>query len=71
MRCMLLANIDVQQHFANGTQGRAIFWSPSAVEKRKPLPATREDISIRFVKEASRTKPAITHGFDFIDVNPR
>ena len=71
MRVMLLANIDVDQHFANGTQGRAIFWTPGSSGGRAPLRATHGEISLRIAKESSRKKPDMTYGFDYIDVKPR
>ena len=71
MRIMLLANLDIDQHFANGTQGRAIFWTPGHSDGRVPIRATNLEVGLRFVKEASRSKPQMTYGFDYIDVKPR
>ncbi len=71
MRVMLLANIDVDQRFANGTQGRAIFWEPGNLSGRAPLRATHGEVSVRFAKESSRRKPTMAYGFDHIDVKPR
>ena len=71
MRVMLLANIDVDQHFANGTQGRLLCWSPGEVEGRGALPATRSDITARFAKETSLQKRDMLIEVDYIDVKPR
>ena len=71
MRVMLLANIDMDQHFANGTQGRLLYWSPSKVEGRAPLSAMRGDISVRFAKEASIHKENMSIEVDFLDIKPR
>jgi len=51
MRCMLVSNLDVQQAFANGTQGRVVHWHPGATERRRyALPASHPELLCRFVK---------------------
>ena len=64
MRVMLLANLYVEQRFANGTQGRLLYWRPGRVLDGKPLHASDPELVARFVKEAS-------HGNDFTDVEAK
>ena len=52
MRCMLSANLAVDQRFANGTQGRLLHWSPE-VDVKKAVPASHPDLGARFVKESA------------------
>ena len=35
MRAMLISNLDVDQRFANGTQGRLLNWHPGATESKR------------------------------------
>ena len=43
--------------FANGTQGRVLFWYPEqAKEKRKQVPSSFHHLYVRFVKESSLCK---------------
>ncbi len=43
--------------FANGTQGRVMFWYPEqAKEKRKQVPSSFHHLYVRFVKESSLGK---------------
>jgi hypothetical protein len=69
MRVMLISNIDVKQRFANGTQGRLLYWHPGFVEKSKFLPASHPDLLVRFVKEnayaAQRELVEEVHFMDF------
>ena len=67
MRAMLVANIDVENRFANGTQGRIVQWSPDLgiasapkLGKRKKLgpeddtprvTAGDAEVMVRFVHE--------------------
>ena len=63
MRAMLVANIAVDQRFANGTQGRVLHWSPDAVAKTsKAVPAYSPEVLVRFCKESSTTKADMTSG---------
>ena len=63
MRAMLVANIAVDQRFANGTQGRVLHWSPDAVAKAsKAVPAYSPEVLVRFCKESSTTKAEMTPG---------
>ena len=58
MRTMLTSNIDVEQLFANGTQGRLLCWHPGGEsgQKRRKIAASHADFSCRFVKENSMNK---------------
>ena len=72
MRAMLVANLDVEHRFANGTQGRCLEWNPAQVSgKRKALPASHPELYVRFAKEASLRKSEMFSGFDYIDIAPR
>ena len=63
MRAMLIANIAVDQRFANGTQGRALHWSPDAAAKTsKAVPTYSPEVLVRFCKESSTTEPEMTPG---------
>ena len=63
MRAMLVANIAVDQRFANGTQGRVLHWSPHAAAKTsKAVPAYSPEILVRFCKESSTTKAEMMSG---------
>ena len=49
--------MDVQQRFANGTQGRLLSWFPDNLpQKRTAISASCPELTTRFVKEASMTK---------------
>ena len=57
MRVMIVANIAVDERFANGTQGRLLHWHPGATEsKRRALPSYCMDLLARFCKESSLSK---------------
>jgi hypothetical protein len=56
MRVMLNSNIAVENRFANGTQGRLIYWEPGQVEAKKAIPSTWFGLMARFVKETSANK---------------
>ena len=72
MRCMLTSNLAVDQRFANGTQGRLLYWSPSHVESKKALPSTDGRLMARFVKESSlKSRSQLLPDIDFMDVQPR
>ena len=69
---MLVSNLDVQQRFANGTQGRLLYWYPDRLpEKRKCVSASCPDLTARFMKETSMTKTEMLADIDFVDVNAR
>ncbi len=57
MRVMLISNVDVENRFANGTQGRIFCWHPGSVGRRgggmKALDADHPNLSVKFVKELS------------------
>ena len=72
MRCMLVSNLAVDQRFANGTQGRIMYWHPAEVmQKRKALPASHPELMARFVKEASLTKTELLADLDHMDITAR
>ena len=71
MRVMLNANIHVEQRFANGTQGRLLWWRPRDVLGGKPLPASDPELIVRFAKESSHGKRHTFPNIDFIDVECR
>ena len=52
MRVMLVSNVDVPR-FANGTQGRLLYWHPGFVEKGKALLASHPELLARFVRESA------------------
>lgn len=72
MRVMLVSNLDVEQRFANGTQGRLLYWYPDKLETtRKIVTAACPGLMCRFVKEASVAKSSYQADIDFIDVTVR
>ena len=72
MRVMLVSNLDVQQRFANGTQGRLLYWFPDKLpQKRKAISASCPDLTARFMKETSMTKTEMLADIDFVDVTAR
>ena len=72
MRTMLVSNLDVQQRFANGTQGRLLSWFPNRLpQKRKAVSASCPELTARFVKESAMNKREMLADVDFMDVNVR
>jgi hypothetical protein len=72
MRVMLIANVDVKQRFANGTQGRLLWWHPGSVERRKALPSSHPELLARFAKESAfANKGELLQEVDFMDVTAR
>ena len=79
MRAMLVANIDVENRFANGTQGRIVQWSPEVVQsedkddKAPTVNATDAEVMVRFVHEHALrdSRRNWMSGIDFIDIMPR
>jgi len=72
MRVMLVSNLDVQQRFANGTQGRLLYWFPDKLpQKRKAISASCPDLTARFMKETSMSKSEMLADIDFVDVTVR
>ena len=53
MRVMLISNVDVKQRFANGTQGRLLYWHPGFVENGQALLSSHPELLVRFVKETA------------------
>ena len=69
---MLVSNLAVDQRFANGTQGRMMFWHPGATEsKRQCLPASHPELMARFVKESSLDKTELLPDVDHMDLEAR
>ncbi len=57
---------------ANGTQGRLLTWHPGKVQhQKKAISAACPELSCRFAKEASASKPEMLADIDFVDVNVR
>ena len=71
MRAMLVSNIDVDQRFANGTQGRLMYWVPEKNQRGKALYSSHPELSVRFVKEASLQKREMFPDIDHVDVPAR
>ena len=71
MRVMLVSNLAVDQRFANGTQGRLLYWHPASVESKKALPASHPELLARFAKESSMHKREMYPEIDHIDVTAR
>ena len=71
MRAMLVANLDVEQRFANGTQGRLMQWSPERSQRGKALYSSHPELSVRFVKESSLRKREMFPDIDHMDVPVR
>ena len=72
MRCMLISNLAVDQRFANGTQGRLLYWSPGQVESKRALSSTHIGLMARFVKESSmKARAELLPDIDFMDVQAR
>ncbi len=72
MRVMLISNHDVERRFANGSQGRLLTWHPGKVQQqKKAISAACHELSCRFAKEASATKPEMLADIDFLDVTVR
>ena len=71
MRAMLVSNHDVEQRFANGTQGRLMQWTPEAARKGKSLYSSHRELSVRFVKESSLQKREMFPDIDHVDIPAR
>ena len=62
MRTMLVSNLAVQERFANGTQGRLMFWHPTTCTKRKAIYSSRPELLARFVKDSALQKREMLPG---------
>ena len=62
MRVMLVSNLAVQERFANGTQGRLMFWHPETCKKRKSLYSSNPELLARFVKDSALNKREMLPG---------
>ena len=72
MRCMLVSNLAVDNRFANGTQGRVLYWSPDiSSAQRKAVMSSRPDVFARFAKESSMKKAEMIADLDHMDICAR
>ena len=72
MRVMLTSNLAIDQRFANGTQGRIMYWHPKKTDnQRMALPASHPEIMARFVKESALQKTELFPDVHHIDVQVR
>ncbi len=71
MRVMLVSNLAVEQRFANGTQGRLMYWNPPRTEKGKALYSSHPELLARFVKESALHKREMFPDLDHVDVTAR
>ena len=62
MRTMLVSNLAVQERFANGTQGRLMFWHPTTCKKGKTLYSSNPELLARFVKDSALNKREMLPG---------
>ena len=63
MRTMLVSNLAVQERFANGTQGRLMYWHPESCKKGKSLVSNHPELLARFVKDSALNKREMLPGF--------
>ena len=63
MRTMLVSNLAVQERFANGTQGRLMFWHPETCTKGKTLYSSNPELLVRFVKDSALNKREMLPGW--------
>ena len=68
MRVMLVSNLALDQRFANGTQGRFLYWHPASLASKKALPASHPELFTRFAKETAMHKGKMYPEIDHIDV---
>ena len=71
---MLVPNIDIDNRFANGTQGRIICWSPDMeCPKAAAVSALDPEVTVRFVHDdaVKSGQRDWLYGVDFIDLVPR
>ena len=71
MRVMLVSNLSIEQRFANGTQGRLMYWNPERAEKGKALYSSHPELLARVVKESALQKREMFPDVDHIDVTAR
>ena len=62
----------MDQRFANGTQGRLLFFGPEVEGSRKAIPSSHPEVSARFVKESAvKKRGTFLPDVDMIDVSVR
>ena len=66
-----MSNMAVDNRFANGTQGRLLYWYPESVASNKALPASFHDLLVRFVKESALSKREMFPDVDHMDITAR
>ena len=72
MRVMMVANLSLANRFANGTQGRVLYWNPEDAPRQKAgVLASHPELMARFAKESSMRKTELLPDVDFLDVTPR
>jgi hypothetical protein len=71
MRCMLVANLALDQRFCNGAQGRALHWHPEKTQSGKAISSSHPELLVRFVKESSLLKAEMLPDVDHMDVTSR
>ena len=71
MRVMLTSNLAVEQRFANGTQGRLMYWNPPRTSKGKSLYSSHPELLARFLKESALHKQELFPDIDHVDVTAR
>ena len=62
MRTMLVSKLAVQERFANGTQGRLMFWHPTTCKRGKTLYSSNPELLARFVKDSALNKREMLPG---------
>ena len=71
MRTMMVSNLAVEQRFANGTQGRLLYWHPEKTQRGKALYGTHPELLARFAKESAMHKREMFPDIDTMDVTCR
>ena len=72
MRVMMVSNMHVKRRFANGAQGRLLWWDPERTSRRRTaLLASHPDLIARFAKEEALRKPNMIPDVDHIDITVR
>ena len=72
MRVMLVANLAVENRFANGAQGRLLHWHPAGTtDARRAIVASHPELLVRFVKEQALKRAELLPEADFMDWGAR
>jgi hypothetical protein len=76
MRVMLIKNVDVENRFANGTQGYVMYWQPGSAGRSKrskyAVDVDFPSVMVTFAKQSSVAsgKPRYYEGVDKMDLKP-